>query len=238
MNGSSLLRRSSLFVALTACQAMAQSSSLGVRERQHREEQPPVKSPREAPPGPRNGTYERHSWITVAPPEPRKYRPGDLLTVIVRERRQWKAKADLDTKKEFDLTSELQEFFKFTEGGIGATTFKRGQPNIDYNWKQELDGEGDTKRDDSLTTRLTAKIIDVKPNGLLVLEGRATITHDEEVSHITFTGTCRKEDVTADNTVLSTQVADKELVISNEGALRAASSRGWIPKFLDWLKPF
>jgi flagellar basal body L-ring protein FlgH len=46
------------------------------------------------------------------------------------------------------------------------------------------------------------------------------------------------EDVTADNSVLSTQIADKDLVVDNEGALRAASSRGWIPRLIDLVKPF
>ena len=83
---------------------------------------------------------------------------------------------------------------------------------------------------------MTGKIIDVKPNGLLVIEARAKVEHDEEISTITLTGTCRKEDVTADNTILSTQIADKHVAVKNEGALRAVSTRGWIPKLLDLIK--
>ena len=98
--------------------------------------------------------------------------------------------------------------------------------------------DGDSSREDSLTTRLTAMIIDVKPNGMLVIEGRARLTHDDEVSEVTVTGFCRKDDVTANNTILSTQLADKEVVITNEGALRRVASRGWIPTLIDLLKPF
>ena len=71
-----------------------------------------------------------------------------------------------------------------------------------------------------------------------LLEARAAVRHDDETSMITLTGVCRKEDVTADNTILSTQIADKNIVVANEGALRAASSRGWIPKLIDLIKPF
>ncbi len=78
----------------------------------------------------------------------------------------------------------------------------------------------------------------MKPNGVLVLEARARIEHDDELSTITLTGICRKEDVTADNTVLSTQIANKHTVVENSGALRATSTRGWIPKLLDLLRPF
>jgi flagellar L-ring protein precursor FlgH len=101
-----------------------------------------------------------------------------------------------------------------------------------------LKGEGDTNREDRLTTRLTGRILDVKPNGILVLEARARVQHDDEISEITLTGVCRKEDVTADNTVLSTQIANKEITVNNKGALRAAARRGWIPRLIDLIKPF
>ncbi len=72
---------------------------------------------------------------------------------------------------------------------------------------------------------------------LAVVEGRAVVVHDEETSKVTITGTCRKEDVTADNTVLSTQIANKVVSVDNQGALRAASSRGWLLRLLDLLRP-
>jgi len=73
----------------------------------------------------------------------------------------------------------------------------------------------------------------------LTNSGRITLLgNDDEISNITLTGVCRKEDVTADNTILSTQIANKNLVVTNKGALRSASTRGWIPKLIDLIKPF
>lgn len=218
--------------------AVAQVSSLGAKQRQALAEEPPWVAPRETPQRERNFTYERYSWISLTPPAPKKFRLGDLLTVIVRERRKYEADADLETKKQFDVNSELQAFIKATAGGIGEAAFRRGKPTIDYKYQNRIKNEGDTNREDKLTTRLTATIIDVKPNGLLVVEAMSQVQHDDEISMVTLTGTCRKEDVTPDNTILSTQMADKHLVIQNQGALRAASRRGWIPKIIDWLNPF
>jgi flagellar L-ring protein precursor FlgH len=221
----------------SASSTRAQRSSIGARAREEQRQAPQAKPPREERLRPLNAVYEHHSWITATPRPPRTYRPGDLLTIIIRERRQWEAESDLNTKKKYDLTSEIEAFLKLTRGGLGATEFQRGRPDIGYAFEQKLRSDADSSREDSLTTRLTAKVIDVKPNGLLVLEGRAQIIHDDEVSGITITGTCRKEDVTADNTVLSTQIADKSVVVTNAGALRAASSRGWIPRIIDLLRP-
>lgn len=215
----------------------AQTSSIGARKRSEKPAKTPQQPTREEGPKPRNATYERHSWINVAPAPPKKYHPGDLLTIIVRERREWEAESDLERRKRYDLRSQLDDMIKLTDGGVGAATFQRGHPNIDYKLDQRLRSEGDSSREDRLTTRVTARIIDVKPNGLLVLEGRERIAHDEEVAFITITGTCRKEDVTADNSVLSTQLADKEIVVTTEGALHSAAARGWLLKLLDLLKP-
>lgn len=218
--------------------AMGQTSSLGAKERKRLAESPEPAPAREAPLSNRNAVYDEHSWTTAPVPEPKVFRPGDLVTIIIRERKQWEAESDLETRNQWDLKSELSDFIKFVDGGVGAADFRRGRPDIEYKFENKLRNEGDSSRDDRFTTRLTAKIIDVKPNGLLVLEGRARIAHDEEVTEVTITGTCRKEDVTADNTVLSTQVADKDVVIDNEGALRSSASRGWLTRLLDLLKPF
>lgn len=215
----------------------AQTSSLGARQRIADAGKVEERTPREALPRPRNLVYEKYGWTAMAPTQPKAFRPGDLITIIVREQRQWEADSDLETKKKFDIRSELDAFFKPIDGGLGSSKFTRGKPNVDYAFDQKYKTEGDSSREDRLTTRLTARILDVKPNGLLVLEGRAKIVHDEESSQITLTGTCRKEDITADNTVLSTQIADKQVVVTNAGALKSAATRGWITKLLDVLKP-
>ena len=238
MTGRFLLIAVYVFVGLADTDAYGQTSSLGVKKRRVEAAQPPLVVPREMPRRERNLIYEQYSWISVTPPPPKTFKPGDLLTIIVRERRKFEADADLETKSKFDVKSDLEAFIKATAGGIGAAAFRRGKPTIDYSYQTKIKNEGDTNREDTLTMRVTASIIDVKPNGLLVLEASAQIRHDDEISTITLTGTCRKEDVTPDNTVLSTQIADKHLAVRNEGALRAASSRGWITKLIDLLKPF
>lgn len=225
-------------VITTGARVSAQTSSLGAQQRKAVAELPPAIGTRETPQAQRNYTYEKHAWISLPPLLIKQYKVGDLLTIIVREQKSFEAESDLETKRRYDVKSELDDFLKFTDGGVGAAAFRRGQPNINYKFDTRQKSEGDTSREDRFTTRITSKIIDVKPNGLLVVEAVSRVEHDEEIAEITLTGTCRKEDVTADNTVLSTQIADKNVVIRNKGALRSASSRGWLSKLFDKVKPF
>ncbi len=220
-----------------ATAANAQTSSLGVKNRIALKQRPPVKPTREKPLQEHHIVYDTYSWTAKKPLHPKTYRPGDLITIIVRQQRQYEADADLQSRKKWEITSELEAFANLVSGGLGAAAFRRGKPSIDYKFESRLRNRGDTSREDRLTTRLAAKIIDVKPNGLLVIEGRARVKHDDEVSAISVTGICRKEDVTADNTVLSTQISGLDIVVDNEGAMRATTTRGWLPKLMDWLKP-
>jgi len=121
---------------------------------------------------------------------------------------------------------------------LGATTFYRGKPNVDYKFGTRLKSEGDNNREDTFITRISGKIIDVKPNGNLVLEATSQIDHEQESATVTLTGECRSVDVTPDNTVLSTQIAELRIEVENTGAVRDATTRGWVIRLLDWLKPF
>jgi len=214
-----------------------QTSSLGARARESADTGNMMVTFGESTSKLRNAVYEQFSWISKAPPPPKTFKVHDLISIIVRHRSQFEADSQLDTKKEWDIKSELDAFLKFTAGGVGAAAFRRGMPNISYKFSNDLKGDGQYEREDRFTTRVTAEVIDVKPNGNLVLEAVGQITFDEEVSTITITGLCRKDDVTPDNSVLSTQLADLNINVQNEGALRRASIRGWIPRIIDWVSP-
>jgi flagellar L-ring protein precursor FlgH len=88
------------------------------------------------------------------------------------------------------------------------------------------------------SVRITAEVLDVKPNGTLVLKGRKDIQVADEFQRFVVSGVCRAEDVTADNTVLSTQLKDFDLRKTQKGSVRNATKRGWATKLLDALNPF
>lgn len=226
-----------IVLTLGAFSAVAQESSLSARKRESDAAQGPKEQARVTVERKGNEVAEKYSWIAIKPKDPPTYKVHDLLTIIVREQRTFEADSELESKREYDVRSELDAMFKLTDGGLGATGFRRGKPTVDYQFETESKGEADTKREDRLVTRITGEIIDIKPNGILVVEARARVVHDEEVSTVTLTGKVRKEDVTPDNTVLSTQLADKDIAIVNEGELRSATRRGWIPKLIDLLRP-
>ena len=196
---------------------------------------------RTMPPLPPDAKRAREvSFYAVPEPEPRTIRKHDLLTVIIREESAFTAKGKTDTKRESSLEASLDEFIKLrlknweVEGaGIGPTP-----PSIKANGNREMKSEGTANRTDSLTARITGEVVDVKPNGTLVIQARKTIKADDEEQQFVLTGTCRVEDVVADNTVLSTQMYDLRVEKNTKGTVRGATKRSWLGEILDAISPF
>ncbi len=195
------------------------------------------------PPGqavsPQTRAVEKMSLIAIPSVPPRKFKVNDIVSIIVQQQKTYTVDGKLDTKKEWTLDSLLKQWPRFHEGGhLGAQTWPNGNPNIGYRFKDETKSKAKNDRQDKFTTRIAAHVIDVKPNGSLVLEATTTQQHDDEEFTITLTGVCRSEDVTPDNSVLSSQIAQLVLIEKNQGSVRDATKRGWIPKLLGWIAPF
>ncbi len=177
------------------------------------------------------------SFYAVPPPEPRVLKKHDLVTIIVREESDAKTTGLSDQQKNADFDAKITQFVKLGSNGL-TTAIGQTAPEIAMSGSRNFKGTGELDRSDSLTLRVQAEIIDVKPNNTLVLQARANVTMDEEVQNIVLSGTCRAEDVTADNTVLSTQLYDKNVVKTTKGQVHDTTTRGWLPKLLDVLNPF
>lgn len=185
-------------------------------------------------------TVAETSVFAVKPQEPKKIKKFDLITVIVREESQAKTKDSTDLKKSNDMNAILQQYFdlSLSQLALKGRATPENQPKLQYNLERNFKGEGTAERTDSMSARVTAQVIDVKPNGILVIQATKMIKNDEEEQKFVLTGMVRAEDVTIDNSVLSTQLADLMLEKTTQGAARDTSKRGWIPRLFDKLNPF
>ena len=85
---------------------------------------------------------------------------------------------------------------------------------------------------------MTAVVREVLPNGNLVVQGsRATVVNNEE-QLMTLTGIVRPEDISRDNIVLSTQVADARITFGGIGLVADKQRSGWGTWLFDWVWPF
>jgi flagellar L-ring protein FlgH len=227
----------SLFIASWAMTpASGQTSSIGRRFAGESAQRAKSDLRREGTKG--NPVLERFSLTAVKPKQPRKFQLHDVIVVIVREQRDFEVQSDFEVQKRFLMKSQVNAFFELLDDRLAAAKFQAGKPNIDYKYQTRLTNEADKEREDNFTMRVAAEVVDIKPNGNLVLEARGEVAFDDEVSAMSLTGTARAADITADNSVLSTQLANKRIRVHNTGAARDGSRRGWLTKLLDAIRPF
>lgn len=182
------------------------------------------------------------SLFAITPPTPRTYQAHDLVQIIVRETSQAKSSQDLETKKKGKVDGKVGAFPAFSLQDLMNLQIEAGRttnlPALQLDYTKNFKGEGDYLRKDDLSARLTAEVIEVLPNGNLVLEARTGIKTDDEESIMKVTGMCRPDDITAANTVLSNQIHDLMIEKVHKGELRENAKKGIIAKVLETIFAF
>jgi len=172
------------------------------------------------------------SMFAVTPAEPRLYHVHDLVQIIVREASVAASFQGLETEKEYGIAGGVESF----PGVNGDNPLYYTE--FDVVGEKEFDGEGEYVREDELVTRLSAEVIEIRPNGNLVLEARTRIRTDDEEWYTQLTGTCRPEDITAANTILSNQIFDLHVEKRHKGSVPKAASKGILAQALDAIFAF
>jgi flagellar L-ring protein precursor FlgH len=151
---------------------------------------------------------------------------GDVITIEIVENATAQSSARTSTKSENKA--------QLDGGGTGALDFI---PlfSFDGQQKNEQKGDGTTSRQGALRTTLTAKIIEVFPNGNLKIEGKKTININGEKQLTVLTGIIRPEDVTPENTVPSYLIADAKISFYGKGMLQDAQEPGVFARIFNWI---
>lgn len=183
---------------------------------------------------------EGASMFVVTPPDPRTFEKHDLITILIDESSQSTMEQNLETTKEYETGGAFNAFpslrhlleLQLQNGDSQRTA------ELDLSYDNDYTGDGKAERKDRVTARITAEVIDVKPNGTLVIEARKSIKENRESKTILLSGVCRQEDVTDNNTVNSSQIASLTLAIETEGDVHKAARKGLIPRALETLFAF
>lgn len=172
-----------------------------------------------------------------------RFKPGDIITVLVNETITAKTQANTRTRKESDVESEAgtedNSFLVGNDPATGSNIFNAGElPNWKIEAENEHRGQGETLRKSTLTTAITCVVTQVMPNENLLLEGEKRITINREDSILLVRGIVRAKDVTPKNTIESTQMAATTVELKGKGPLWNNQRRGLVTRFLDWFSPF
>ncbi|MFI4860631.1 MAG: flagellar basal body L-ring protein FlgH [Phycisphaerales bacterium JB063] len=194
--------------------------------------------------GPRlNPEVSRYTSVYARRPDPDRYGINDLVTIVVRESFDTQLESEASSEKSVDHVGGIRELPRLSLNDlldlqIRPNTFPDGRVQVDVGYESEFEGEGEYARSETMTGRITARVVDIRPNGTLVLEARKTLVNDGEEVSIVATGICRVQDITPENTVLSTQLYDLFIDKQHEGELKDTTEKGFLSELLDFIFPF
>ena len=175
----------------------------------------------------------------------RARRVGDIVMVKLVENTKAQNKAETSSKKTNTNNYNVANLFGKAKVGFiplvpigptGAVSDK--DPLLETGSSSNLSATGKTKRENYVTTTLAARVLRVLPGGLLEIEGAREIRVNDETEYMVVRGMARAKDVDADNTILSTQLADASIEYYGSGVLADKQKPGWFTRLMDNIWPF
>lgn len=163
-------------------------------------------------------------------------RLGDIITVVISEQASASKKASTGTSRSSSISAGIPKLLGLETTGIKNWADLSELLNASFGSK--FDGSGSTSRQETLQATISAKVVDVIPNGNLLIEGRRNVRVNNEDQIIVLTGTVRGRDVSADNTVSSALIADANIAYSGKGIISDRQKPGWLLNALDKVWPF
>ena len=176
----------------------------------------------------------------------RAYKVGDLVTINIVETSSASKSASTQTGRDSSINAGIDNMLGWEGRMKNLTSFGKSDVVNAYDntsmlkgsLSNSFNGSGSTSRGDTMTASITAKVVDVKPNGNLIIEGTREIRVNSETQIIILTGMIRPVDISPDNTILSSYIGDAKIEYLGTGAISDKQHPGWLTRATDYIWPF
>lgn len=170
--------------------------------------------------------------------DPKARSVGDIVTVNIVENASASGNASTKTGKKSSLSAGISSFL-----GLEKSVAKHN-PNLDptsllsASADTGFDGSGEISRSGKVTATISSRVVRVLPNGDMAIRGTRQVMINNEQQIITIQGTIRPEDITPDNIIASTSIADAQIAYTGKGIVSDKQRQGWLSRVIDIVWPF
>ncbi len=188
----------------------------------------PAPPPMVAPPSYSEGSIYSANHSLSLFEDLRARRVGDVLTVLLNERTDATKSANTATSKESNVGISPGTAFgrPITRDGIAIA-------EASLAGARDFEGTGSSSQSNQINGSITVSVVDVLPNGLLVIQGEKWIQINQGREYVRLRGLVRGVDVSSDNSVSSAQIANAQIAYGGRGALADANREGWLARFFS-----
>jgi flagellar L-ring protein FlgH len=165
------------------------------------------------------------------------HRVGDIVTVVISGKQRHVAQQQHHDCADF---GRRYQYLEHLLPGVGQRASDQGRQfaAMSLSGKNTFNGGGQIANQETINAQIAVKVIDVLPNGNLVVEGRRQTAFSGEKQEAVLRGTVRADDVSANNTVFSYNIADASIQYISHGTITDAQTKGLFTKLWDKISPF
>ncbi|MBL8858729.1 MAG: flagellar basal body L-ring protein FlgH [Planctomycetes bacterium] len=160
---------------------------------------------------------------------------GDLITIVIAENQ------DVSNQESSDMKKGTTLDYQFTNLDLKPNLFST-LPRVAGSSDDQFTGTANYAKKGKFNARVTAMVVDVLPNGNMIVNGRREIRIDLETKLIEFSGVIRRWDISPDNSVASELVANAKVSYTGTGPLTNSTNRrgigAWVHDAIAWIWPF
>jgi flagellar L-ring protein precursor FlgH len=141
----------------------------------------------------------------------RAMRPHDLVSVVVSESLAASTDGSVKNSRASNASSQISSLIGVLHGGNAL------QNLVKQSSAAGLNAQGTSATTSSLSTTLGGQVVEVLPNGMLVIEAAREVEFSQQTQTIVLRGLVRPEDISQQNQVLSTAISNLELQVRGKG---------------------
>jgi len=149
----------------------------------------------------------------------RAMRPHDLISVVVTESLSASTVGSVANTRATSASSQISALIGVLHAGNAM------QNLINQNSAAALAAKGDSETSSSLSTTLGGQVVEVLPNGMLVIEAARQVEFNQQTQTIVLRGLVRPEDISQQNQVVSTAISSLELEVRGKGIINDYTHR-------------
>lgn len=162
---------------------------------------------------------------------------GDIVTITVSENAQATASQRLSSDRNNTVEDQIGQLL-YSQAVSSHFSRDGEMPAMNWNGMNQYTGGGEINNSQNLNARAAVMITDRLPNGNLVIEGVRAIIFSNEETNVYIRGIIRRQDIRADNTVLSSNIAHAQVEFISEGSISSTQRKGWLTRLYEAINPF
>jgi len=187
---------------------------------------------------PTEGSLFRESSTVNYYRDLRAFRVGDIVTISIAESAQASKQATTNLGDDYSMSAGVTSLLGYeTLIPHRAAGFDPSEA-LDAKTATTFKGSGTTTRKETMTAQMSARVIQVLMNGDLMIRGTREIVVNQEKQYIVLEGIVRPSDISSDNSISSSYIADARIWYTGKGVVSTKQQPGWMARILDQIWPF